>query len=61
VTLWLSSSINAQLEPKLRRELRPGTRVVSRQFPIGTWTPDRAVRVEHEDLFLWTIPERPIQ
>ena len=61
VTLWLSRSVNAQLEPKLRRELRPGTRIVSRQFPIGTWTPDRTVRVEHEDLFLWTIPIRPLQ
>jgi SAM-dependent methyltransferase len=59
VTLWLSSSVNAQLEPKLRRELRPGTRIVSRQFPIGSWPPDRTVRVEHEDLFLWMIPLRP--
>jgi len=55
VTLWLSEKINAQLEPKLKRELRPGTRIVSRQFRIGNWTPERIVRVDNEELFLWTI------
>jgi SAM-dependent methyltransferase len=55
VTLWLSEAINVQLEPKLKRELRPGARVVSRQFRIGTWTPEQIVRVDNEELFLWTI------
>jgi cyclopropane fatty-acyl-phospholipid synthase-like methyltransferase len=58
VTLYLSARVNARLEPKLKRELRPGTRIVSHQFPIGSWIPDRTERVEHEDLFLWTIPAR---
>ncbi|MFL5617384.1 MAG: adenylyltransferase/cytidyltransferase family protein, partial [Gemmatimonadaceae bacterium] len=34
VTLALSPEINARLESKLRK-LRPGTRIVSRQSPIG--------------------------
>ncbi len=55
VALWLSASVNARLEPKLKRELRPGARVVSHQFPIGSWQPDAHVRVENEDVFLWTI------
>jgi SAM-dependent methyltransferase len=58
VTLWLSTTVNMRLEPKLRRELRPGTRVVSHQFPIGDWAPSQKIRVENEDLFLWTIPPR---
>jgi SAM-dependent methyltransferase len=58
VTLWLSTSVNMRLEAKLRRELRPGTRIVSHQFPIGSWAPDRTVRAENKDLFLWTIPPR---
>jgi SAM-dependent methyltransferase len=58
VTLWLSTSVNMRLEAKLRRELRPGTRIVSHQFPIGTWAPDRVVRAENKDLFLWTILPR---
>jgi predicted RNA methylase len=56
VTLFLSLTVNRQLEAKLRRELRPGTRVVSHQFPIGSWTPDEIVRAEDgTNLYLWTI------
>jgi SAM-dependent methyltransferase len=59
VTLYLSPGINLQLEAKLKRELRPGARIVSHQFPIGDWTPDRAVRAEDgTDLFLWTVAGR---
>jgi SAM-dependent methyltransferase len=59
VTLYLSASVNRRLEPKLRRELRPGTRIVSHQFRIGDWTPDEMIRAEDgTDLFLWTIPAR---
>jgi SAM-dependent methyltransferase len=56
VTLWLSSSVNRRLEAKLRRELRTGTRIVSRQFPIGGWPPDQTIRVGEETLRLWTVP-----
>ena len=56
VMLYLSPGMNRQLEPKLRRELRRGARVVSHQLAIGYWTPDKAVRAEDgTDLFLWTI------
>ena len=55
VTLWLSATVNRRLEAKLRRELRRGTRIVSRQFPIGDWIPDRTVLVGEEILRLWTI------
>jgi SAM-dependent methyltransferase len=58
VTLWLSSTVNLRLEPKLRRELRPGTRIVSHQFLIGDWAPSQTVHVDGEDLFLWTVPPR---
>jgi hypothetical protein len=58
VTLWLSASVNARLEPRLRHELRPGTRIVSRQFPIGDWTPDQVMHVGDENLFLWIVPAR---
>jgi 16S rRNA A1518/A1519 N6-dimethyltransferase RsmA/KsgA/DIM1 with predicted DNA glycosylase/AP lyase activity len=55
VTLWLSTSVNLRLEAKLKRELKSGTRVVSRQFPIGAWTPDQTIHVGDETLRLWTI------
>ena len=55
VTLYLSEAVNARLEPKLRRELKSGARIVSHQFPIGSWTPDETLTVDGETLFLWTI------
>jgi SAM-dependent methyltransferase len=59
VTLYLSPGVNRRLEPKLRQELRPGTRIVSHQFPIGRWPPDQTVRADDgTDLFLWTVPSR---
>ena len=58
VTLFLSPSVNGELEPKLRRELKPGTRVVSHQFGIGKWAPEKTVRAKEDgtDLFLWRVP-----
>jgi predicted RNA methylase len=56
VMLYLSTTINADLEPKLRRELKPGSRIVSQQFPMGRWLPDQTMRVLGQDLFLWILP-----
>lgn len=60
VTLYLSTSMNRQLEDKLKRELRPGTRVVSHQFGIGHWMPDKTIKSKGDgtELFLWTVPRR---
>jgi len=59
VTLYLSSSVNRRLEPKLRGELSPGARIVSHQFPIGDWIPNETIRVDDgTDLFLWIVPAR---
>lgn len=56
VTLYLSENINTELEPKLRRDLAPGSRIVSHQFRMGRWPPDRSVRAsDGTDLFLWTV------
>jgi len=60
VALYLSPSINRRLEEKLKRQLQPGTRIVSHQFGIGSWVPAETVRAENgNDLFLWTVPRRP--
>jgi SAM-dependent methyltransferase len=60
VTLYLSTSVNRQLEDKLKRELRPGTRIVSHQFRIGGWIPEKAVKSNEDgtELFLWTVAPR---
>jgi predicted RNA methylase len=56
VTLVLSADVNARLESRLR-QLRPGTRIVSREFGIGLWHPDTTIRAQDgSDLLLWTVP-----
>jgi 23S rRNA G2445 N2-methylase RlmL len=55
VTMYLSKTVNMRLEPKLKRELRPGTRIVAEQFGIGVWPPEQTISVEGQQLFLWTI------
>ncbi len=63
VTLYLSYRMNQRLRPKLMRELRPGSRVVSHDFDMGDWAPAKTVRVpwrdRTSDIFLWTVPARP--
>jgi SAM-dependent methyltransferase len=58
VTLWLTAGANERLAPKLLRELRPGTRIVAHQFPIGAWAPEKTLRIDGEEIFLWTVPPR---
>jgi SAM-dependent methyltransferase len=58
VTLYLLPDLNVKLRPRLFAELKPGTRVVSHQFDMGTWKPDRTVELNGRTIYLWTIPER---
>jgi SAM-dependent methyltransferase len=65
VTLFLLSSVNLKLRPKLLSDLKPGTRIVSNTFDMGDWKPDKELTLgdsagyglSHR-LFLWTIPQR---
>ncbi len=63
VTLYLSPEVNLRLRPKLRRELRPGARIVSHEHDLGDWTPDRTVVVplpeRNHYVFLWRVPQVP--
>jgi SAM-dependent methyltransferase len=64
VTLFLLPDLNLRLRPKLWRELKPGTRIVSHLWDMGDWKPDRKITVnENNIVYLWTIPadaaERP--
>ena len=62
VTLYLSPEFNLRLRPKLLRELKPGSRVVSHDFDMGDWRPDRVLQVRDHSrphtIMLWTIPAR---
>jgi predicted O-methyltransferase YrrM len=60
VTLYLSDTLNVMLRPKLLRELRPGSLIVSHDFRMGDWPPEKAVRVPWKNLYrtvyVWTVP-----
>jgi len=55
VTLYLYSTVNLRLRPKLQAELRPGTRLVSHSFAMGDWEPDEVVEVDTKFLHLWIL------
>jgi hypothetical protein len=60
VTLYLLPEVNRRLRPKLLAELRPGARIVSHNYDLGDWPPERHQVLEisgtRHDLFLWTVP-----
>jgi len=41
VTLYMLPDFNAKLRPIMDRQLKPGTRVVSHDYPVAGWTPTR--------------------
>lgn len=57
VALYLLPDVNMRLRPRLFRELKPGTRVVSHSFAMDDWKPDRERVVNGDHVYLWTIPE----
>jgi precorrin-6B methylase 2 len=57
VTLYLLSSVNLKLRPKLLRELKPGTKIVSHAFDMGTWKPEKVEKVDGKTIYLWTVPK----
>jgi len=58
VTLYLLPSLNLKLIPKLKSELKPGTRIVSHAFDMGEWKPEQTLEVEGRRVYMWTIPPR---
>jgi cyclopropane fatty-acyl-phospholipid synthase-like methyltransferase len=55
VTLYMLPDFNAKLRPMLDRQLTPGARVVSHDFPIEGWVPDKTERVKGDLLHDHTV------
>lgn len=60
VTLYLLSSSNVKLRPRLLAQLKPGARIVSHQFGMGDWAPDKVdtftdANGTSRTLYLWTV------
>jgi hypothetical protein len=56
ITMYLLPVITRKLRPQLL-SLRPGTRIVSHDFDLGDWKPDRVTQVR-KNVFLWIVPAR---
>src|SRR3974377_1345984 len=56
VTLYLLPNVNLRLRPKLLRDLKPGTRIVSHSFDMGDWKPEKEEQVDGATIYFGTIP-----
>ena len=59
--LYLLTHLNLKLKPQLFRQLKPGTRVVSHDFDMGDWTPEKMMQIAIEadeiaTLYYWVMP-----
>jgi len=65
ITMYLLPEVNLQLRPKLAA-LRPGTRIVSHDWDLAEWEPDKTISVDVPDksvgrekssrIHLWVVP-----
>jgi len=62
VTLYLLPDVNMRLRPKLLADLKPGTRVVSHNYDMGDWVPEKSKKMEVNGtdhyVYFWTVPAR---
>jgi predicted O-methyltransferase YrrM len=57
VMLYLLPELNLRLRPKLWKELKPGTRIVSHIFDMDDWRPDKEAVVDGHEVWFWVVPE----
>ena len=55
IYMWLFPELQRLLRPKILAEARPGTRIVTQMFDMGTWQAD-AVDSEQASVRLWIVP-----
>lgn len=56
VTLYLLPELNRRLIPKLKKELKPGSRIISHDFDMGRdWPAERSKKFASDEIYLWTI------
>ena len=60
VTLYLLPAVNMRLRPKLLKDLKPGTRVVSHNYDMGDWAPLKTIIVnlpeDAHTVYYWIVP-----
>jgi ribosomal protein L11 methylase PrmA len=61
ITLYLLPDLNVKLRSKLWNELKPGTRIVSHQFEMGAWKPEKRLESNGRTIYFWTVPPKDKQ
>jgi SAM-dependent methyltransferase len=59
--MYLLTSVNAKLKPKIFADMKPGARVVSHAFDLGDWLPDKTVHVaasNNRTVYFWIVPAK---
>jgi cyclopropane fatty-acyl-phospholipid synthase-like methyltransferase len=59
VTIYLSTSVNKKLRPRLEKYLKPGARVVSHDYQVPGWKPTRVEEAGSNDQHLVYLYEMP--
>ena len=59
VTMYLLPTVNLKLRPRILTELKPGTRIVSHDFDMGSWEPQATRELPRATVYLWTVPANP--
>ncbi len=55
VTMYLLPSVNVKLRPRILKELKPGTRIVSHDFDMGEWKAEESRKVGNSTVYRWTV------
>jgi ubiquinone/menaquinone biosynthesis C-methylase UbiE len=56
LSMYLLPSVNLKLRPKILSDMKPGSRIVSHDFDMGDWTPDKKVDMKEHTLYFWVVP-----
>jgi len=58
ITMWLWPEMQRMLRTKILAEARPGTRVLTNIWDLGSWPPDVTDTVDNSSVFLWVVPAK---
>jgi SAM-dependent methyltransferase len=60
LALYLLPSVNLRLRPRILGNLKPGTRIVTHDFNMGDWEPDRRMKLDIQTathtVYFWVVP-----
>jgi SAM-dependent methyltransferase len=64
LTMYLSRAANLRLRSAITRQLKPGSRVISHDFGMGNWKPDRVDKLTDSagfsrTIYVWRIVQTP--